>query len=121
MSVSSEKRKYILKLSVVAVLVVAAVACASVILWGYVKPDEDFYIIFNQYPDIAPETVEFSSDMELPKTAVIDGYAFDGWYYEHDGKRGRFDPKSFDPKELGYSVREENFLNVYGKWSYKEQ
>lgn len=120
MNITSEKRGYLLKLGAFAVIIVTAVVVASVILWGYVKPKDKFYIVFSQYPDASTETVLFSEDMDMPTVSDIDGYAFDGWYYEHEGTRLKFDPKEFDPSKYGYDGKGENFLTVYGKWSFKE-
>ena len=121
MSMTAEKRNYILKIIAVAIVVCTVVALLSVIIWDYVKPKEPFYIIFNYYPDKSPTTVEFSEDMEMPETDDIDGYTFDGWYYSFGGEQKRFDPSTFDPDVHNPDGLSENFLDVYGKWVYKEE
>lgn len=121
MSISAEKRSYVLKLIAVAIVVITVVALLSVLIWDYVKPKEPFYIIFNYYPDKAPATVEFSDDMEMPETDEIEGYVFDGWYYTFNGEKRKFEPGSFDPKAHNPDGRSENFIEVYGKWVYKEE
>lgn len=121
MSISAEKRNYILKLIAVAIVVITVVALLSVFIWDYVKPKEPFYIIFNQYPDKSPTSVEFSRDMDIPETDEIDGYVFDGWYYTFNGEKRKFEPSTFDPEEHNPDSRSENFIEVYGKWVYKEE
>ncbi len=121
MSLSSEKRNYIFKLIGVAIVIITVVVLLSVVILDYVKPKEPFYIIFHQYPDRTPITAEFSEDMNMPRADVVEGYVFDGWYYTFNGENRKFDPSTFDPKEHNSDGHSKNYVNVHGKWVYKEE